>query len=98
VSWQGFIPSNNIQHGLLTISFVFRPAVEQMAHRTILRCQRERRRSWSAQRELELVLERQRVERQVQAPRHSSETMMFLLRLNRRSFLSLLSKLTTGQK
>ena len=86
MSWQGFIPSNNIQHGLLTISFVFRPAVKQMAHRTILCGQRERRRQGQAQREPELILERQRVECHLQASRCPPETRMFLLRLMSEEF------------
>lgn len=48
-----------------------------MAHSTILRGQRELRRQWSAQGERQLVLERQRLEREVPASSRISETCCF---------------------
>ena len=50
-----------------------------MAHPTNLRCQRQRVRRWSSERERQPARERQRVERQLSAPHHRSETIKFLL-------------------
>ena len=59
--------------------------VVQMAHCTILRCQRERELEWPL-RQRELVRERQHVECRQRSSRGGSETQFFSLDLFRGSF------------